>query len=350
MGTSCAAPPRDIPRLFLGNISQSVTDEALHRALSNFGQVVELVRSHDYAHVSLRPTDKSQVTKLLSTLNKTKWGGLELKVENAKTHYLQKLEEDWCASNDHSDALLQEKDSNCKRIRFMTNVGGTVNDRHTLSDSVQFRGTHKDFTDEEGFIDGDDHFQDTFEKLFKDQGDYGDAETQSNSNRRSVCRAPNGDYEEPLKTINPALESTLALFGLDDDTGVANVKGHGQEEKRASKPCAKEQRLRPKTRCRDPTTDGISDEISEALKLASRMFPSENEESAYEKSRTWFENNRKNGLWRTLVKAPSGTDCVTDMSIKLIGRSHTRTARKETIPFQRKGLHRTLKCGGRVTS
>lgn len=90
-------PERGVPRLFVGNLVPSITDDALRRALARYGTVRSLERKSRYAHVGLLPPAGQPVAvdRAVAALNNTKWAGTELRVERAREHYLTRLRREW---------------------------------------------------------------------------------------------------------------------------------------------------------------------------------------------------------------------------------------------------------------
>lgn len=90
-------PERGVPRLFVGNLVQSITNDALRRALGRYGTVRGIERTARYAHVSLLPPagEASAIGRAVAALNRTKWAGTELRVELAREHYMSRLRREW---------------------------------------------------------------------------------------------------------------------------------------------------------------------------------------------------------------------------------------------------------------
>lgn len=98
------APPRDIPRIFVGNLNLNITDSSLRTLLSRFGSIDNFSRSScaTFAHVSLK-ADEAALTKCISSLNHVKWFGTSLRVERAKQYYLHCLLDEWQQTSVHTE-------------------------------------------------------------------------------------------------------------------------------------------------------------------------------------------------------------------------------------------------------
>lgn len=95
-------PPSPTNRLFLGGLSNSVTNNALTSLLQPFGDVVKLDRNPSgFAHLTLLAESKN-LDKCVNALNCTKWRGTDLRVERAREHFLHHLQQEW-KENDDTD-------------------------------------------------------------------------------------------------------------------------------------------------------------------------------------------------------------------------------------------------------
>ncbi|KAI0566413.1 lark [Gracilaria domingensis] len=90
------APPQDLPRVFVGNLTEQILDSSLHQLFSRFGTINDYARSKcsTFAHISLE-VDEASATKCVSCLNHVKWFGTSLRVEKARQHYLNRLRDEW---------------------------------------------------------------------------------------------------------------------------------------------------------------------------------------------------------------------------------------------------------------
>lgn len=92
-----SAPPLDKPRLFLGGLVPAITDDAIRKALSRFGELSSFERhpTRSFAHVSLDLIPDANLEQCVRALDNTKWCGSVLQVQKAHEHYLCRLEKEW---------------------------------------------------------------------------------------------------------------------------------------------------------------------------------------------------------------------------------------------------------------
>uniref|UniRef100_A0A3P8W659 Nucleolar protein 8 n=2 Tax=Cynoglossus semilaevis TaxID=244447 RepID=A0A3P8W659_CYNSE len=91
---------RDLIRLYIGGLSNSVTQKDLKDRFGKFGDVqdVELRTKRDeegvpfktFAYVNLNISD-ADLKKCLTVLNKSKWKGGTLQIETAKESFLHRV-------------------------------------------------------------------------------------------------------------------------------------------------------------------------------------------------------------------------------------------------------------------
>ncbi|KAI9014687.1 hypothetical protein BC832DRAFT_526656, partial [Gaertneriomyces semiglobifer] len=86
-----------VKRLYIGGLKSGVSTTELEGRFKTFGKVLSVEISSKispegtgFAHVSLETTP-SALGKCLSLYNGTKWKGMQLRVEEAKQHYLTRL-------------------------------------------------------------------------------------------------------------------------------------------------------------------------------------------------------------------------------------------------------------------
>lgn len=96
-----SAPPSTDSRLYIGGLSDVVTEAALVTLLKPFGQACNVERHpRGFAHVTLNSVDRSVFDRCVSTLNRTMWCGSVLRVEPAREHFAHRLRREWSEATD----------------------------------------------------------------------------------------------------------------------------------------------------------------------------------------------------------------------------------------------------------
>ncbi|XP_073908444.1 nucleolar protein 8 isoform X3 [Castor canadensis] len=105
---------RETKRLFVGGLSQAISERDLQNQFSRFGEVsdVEIITRKDdqgnpqkvFAYVNIRVTE-ADLKKCMSVLNKTKWKGGTLQIQLAKESFLHRLAEE------RKEAKVKEENS-----------------------------------------------------------------------------------------------------------------------------------------------------------------------------------------------------------------------------------------------
>ncbi|ORX48154.1 hypothetical protein BCR36DRAFT_355054 [Piromyces finnis] len=91
-----------IKRLFIGGIADDCTEKDLNGRFERFGKILTVDIPQDslsgrpkgFGYISIKITEQSY-KRCVSLLNKTKWRGKELKIEEAKPDYMQRLRNEW---------------------------------------------------------------------------------------------------------------------------------------------------------------------------------------------------------------------------------------------------------------
>ncbi|KAJ3186517.1 nucleolar protein 8 [Gaertneriomyces sp. JEL0708] len=108
-GNTDSVPAAVVKRLYIGGLKSGVSSMELEGRFKTFGKVLSIEISSKispegtgFAHVSLETTP-SALGKCLSLYNGTKWKGMQLRVEEAKQHYLTRLKREWAEIETNSD-------------------------------------------------------------------------------------------------------------------------------------------------------------------------------------------------------------------------------------------------------
>lgn len=105
-----------IKRLFIGGITDDCTEKDLNGRFERFGKILTVDIPQDvvsgrpkgFGYISIKITEQS-FKRCVSLLNKTKWRGKELKIEEAKPDYMQRLRNEW-------DGIYEEQDKNKNKL------------------------------------------------------------------------------------------------------------------------------------------------------------------------------------------------------------------------------------------
>ncbi|KAL6597683.1 hypothetical protein LY90DRAFT_672972 [Neocallimastix californiae] len=103
-----------VKRLFVGGIADDCTEKDLNGRFERFGKILTVDIPQDvvsgkpkgFGYISIKITEQS-FKRCVSLLNKTKWRGKELKIEEAKPDYMQRLRNEW-------DGIYEEQDKKNK--------------------------------------------------------------------------------------------------------------------------------------------------------------------------------------------------------------------------------------------
>eukprot|EP00833_Pecoramyces_ruminatium_P011665 jgi/Orpsp1_1/1185697/evm.model.c7180000094870.1 len=105
-----------VKRLFVGGIAEDCTEKDLNGRFERFGKILTVDIPQDvvsgrpkgFGYISIKITEQS-FKRCVSLLNKTKWRGKELKIEEAKPDYMQRLRNEW-------DGIYEEQDKNKSKL------------------------------------------------------------------------------------------------------------------------------------------------------------------------------------------------------------------------------------------
>ncbi|KAJ3416291.1 nucleolar protein 8 [Chytridiales sp. JEL 0842] len=96
------ADEKVIKRLYVGGINETVTENELRTRFQPFGKIIAAdlkpggpqgqFKGFSYVSIETTPT---QLKRCLNVYNKTKWRGMQLKVEEAKPDYMSRLKKEW---------------------------------------------------------------------------------------------------------------------------------------------------------------------------------------------------------------------------------------------------------------
>ncbi|RWS08068.1 putative RNA-binding protein CG14230-like protein [Dinothrombium tinctorium] len=145
-------------RLYVGNLSQIVTESDLKDLFSKFGEVrdVEIkVKNVDekqktFAYVDLQIEDHS-VPSLIKRLNTSKWKGNEITVQVAKESFLQRLAKEreetkaslsQCSVNEHSNSTVKIKPKLSSEQTFSSVKSQVLPDRSSNETSLSSKSIH----------------------------------------------------------------------------------------------------------------------------------------------------------------------------------------------------------------
>lgn len=126
-----------VKRLFVGGLSESITEKDIQDRFKPFGTIQSLdlstrqsVTGSRFAHVTLS-TSLHSFGKLISIYHGTKWKGCELRIEEAKQDYETRLKREW-----HETSLLVEKPFRISKKKLRKRAVQTAEDMNPIKDSI----------------------------------------------------------------------------------------------------------------------------------------------------------------------------------------------------------------------
>ncbi|XP_023051060.2 nucleolar protein 8-like [Piliocolobus tephrosceles] len=118
---------RETKRLYVGGLSQNISEADLQNQFSRFGEVsdVEIITRKDdqgnpqkvfaYINISVAEAD---LKKCMSVLNKTKWKGGTLQIQLAKENFLHRL------AQEREEAKVKKEKSTTGNTNLLEKIGG----------------------------------------------------------------------------------------------------------------------------------------------------------------------------------------------------------------------------------
>lgn len=209
----------DCHRLFVGNLTPNISEDAITRMLSRYGRVESAERHPRFAHVSVVPSDDRAVERCIGALNRSKWCGTELRVERAKEHYMKRLQREWDDENANRTCSIERGNN----VHVASSADAVVSSH---SDHVfRWKGQRWTFPDEDDSLPAPQ-----WESIMKDVAaphteraeksaciQNSQADAQNEGSCRTLFQQRQSAEEPALNgvTVPNVATSTCDLFGLD---------------------------------------------------------------------------------------------------------------------------------------
>lgn len=299
MSATQEPPPSVSARLFVGNLVPSISDIALLRLFSRFGDTSDLQRNIDegYAHLSIKLNGhnaSNDTERVVTSLNRTTWCGTTLRVERAQEHFLHRLRREW--EEERNNCADQDVEKQQPSADHFTNY---KKGKHT-------KFSFPDVEIEEPAL-GNEIYNESDATGEENSSEEGSAPSEPEPNA-GAANAPRG----PIPVKSARLDSTLALFGLSSTAVERSQRTtQGTIDSKRDRPTREQsppKRPRISKKSNDERTDEANDDPSvvdiDAEKDKQRMIL----QKLFPESQATLNvaSCRRLGLYRNLV--PSSDD------------------------------------------